>query len=148
MIFEIRYKKLLIITILFFSGLFAQSQLRNDGYYSATIISKTGDTSFHIIYFTSHGSWTDTGGVGVAPSLINAPVGRNNERCIYSRHGNELTLTSEPINLPQYHVSNCPCKYRIRIEDDRIFVIDWRDNNKNRRIIKEKYLFELFRNNN
>lgn len=144
MVFTIHYKKLLIITLLVIAVFLTQGQLRSDGCYSATIISKAGDTTFHILCFTSNGSWTDTSGAGIAPNLIRLPVGRNNERCTYTKNGNELTLTTEPINLPLYDVSNCPCKYRVRIQDDGIVGIEWRDNNKNKRSVRAKYFFISF----
>ena len=148
MFFNIGNKKIFVFaSLIFLSGL-AKSQLRTDGYYSSTKFTKTGDTTFHILCFASNGAWTDTSGTGMSPTLIRIPPGRNNERCTYARNGNDLTLTAELINLSLYHVSNCPCKYKVRIEDDGIFVIEWRDNNKNKRIIKERYLFVPFQSNN
>lgn len=146
MILKASYK-ILLTAILVISAFIGNSQIRTDGYYSGIRVSKTGDTTFHILCFTNNGQWADTTGTGVAPVLNIIPVDKSNERCTYNRNGNELTLTREPINLPQYDVSNCPCKYRVRIENDGIFVIDWRDNNKNKMNIKTKYLFVPFRNN-
>ena len=146
MILKASYK-ILLTAILVISTFIGNSQIRTDGYYSGIRVSKTGDTTFHILCFTTSGQWADTTGTGVAPVLTIIPVDKSNERCTYNRNGSELTLTREPINLPQYDVSNCPCKYRVRIENNGIFVIDWRDNNKNKLNIKTKYLFVPFRNN-
>jgi len=142
------YKKILISFSVMFFFFLSKSQVRTDGYYSITRITGPGDTTFHVLCFTTNTLWSDTSGYGVAPSLISAPMGDNNLRRTYTRSKDEITLTAELIKIPQYHVSDCPCKYRIRIEDDGIFVIDWRDNHKNRRSIKTKYLFVPFRNNN
>ena len=142
------YYKIFLVVILAVSTFIGNSQIRTDGYYSGISVSKTGDTSFHILCFRSSGQWTDTAGSGVAPVLISIPIEKSNEKCTYNRNGSELTLTREPINLPLYDVSNCPCKYRARIEHDGIFLIDGRDNNKNKSNIKTQYLFVPFRNNN
>ena len=108
MIFPLGYKKIFfaVVLVIFFSA--AKSQLRTNGYYLNTTISKEGDTTFYILCFTPNGSWTDTSGTGVAPGMNQMPAGRSNERCTYARNGNELTLTIEPINLPLYTVSDCP----------------------------------------
>jgi hypothetical protein len=143
MISKVSYK-IFLTAILAVSTFIGNSQIRTDGYYSGISVSKTGDTSFHIICFRSSGQWTDTTGSGVAPILISIPIEKSYERCTYNKNGSELTLTREPINLLQYEVSNCPCKYRARIEHDGIFLIDWRDNNKNKSNFKTKYLFVPF----
>jgi hypothetical protein len=146
MILPIFYRKIFISAILMFFSIKATSQLRTDGYYSVTKVSKTGDTTFHIICFVTNGQWADTSGTGPAPTLVSVPGQKNNTSCTYNINGNEVTATCDPVNLPQYHVSNCPCKYRIRIENNEIFVIDWRDNDKQKRNIKTKYLFAPFGN--
>jgi len=143
MILKVSYK-IFLTAILVVSTFIGNSQIRTDGYYSCTTVSKTGDTTFHILCFRTSGQWADTTGYGVAPVLTSIPIDKSYERCTYNRNGNELTLTRDPINLAQYDVSNCPCKCRARIEHDGIFLIDWRDNNKNKSNVKAKYLFVPF----
>ena len=133
-----------IIIVVFFNK--ATSQLRTDGYYTVTKVSKTGDTTFHIICFAANGQWADTSGNGSAPTLTSIPSQKNNITCTYTSIGNEVTVTCDPINLPQYHVSDCPCKCRVRIENNGIFVIDWRYNHAPKVNVKTKYLFVSFSN--
>lgn len=150
MTLPISYRKIFVSTILLFLFNEATSQLRTDGYYSFTKVSKTGDTTFHIFCFTANGQWTDTSGYGNAPRLSNAPLASNSNsyRYTYNVDGNKVTLTVTPINLPQYHIDNCPCTYWVRVENDGIFGIEWRNNQKKRRSIKAKYLFVPFQNDN
>ena len=145
MILALNHKKLFVaVVFVTFFGV-AKSQLRTDGYYLNTNVSKTGDTTFHVLIFGGNNIYTDTSGNGMAPAIRQGQIVRSNTSYLVNNDGKNMIVTYTPTNMGRYDVSNCPCKNKIRMESDGgIFVLAWKENKRNWKNINQKYLFVPF----
>ena len=148
MIIEVSHKKILFFASFFVLSFLTRSQIRTDGYYYSITRTTDGGTIIGIFQFRNNGFWMGSLVYDTLPELRNGLLnGRNMMKYSVDREGNEIVITYEHVNMGPYEVSDCPCKQRVRIVDDRFLSVAMRNRNKAWKKAKGKYFFVPFTNN-